>query len=149
MQKKTHQRGKMSIRANESIAELQREQLYRLANLTAWPASRFNAWLSATFGLAGLDQVATRDQAAAIIQALRAIVEPTPPAATRPPSIRRPGARPDPPHRPQSAAAFFARPSSPDPRASAARTSRLPTPDPQPPYRPDLQIPGPRPAVRP
>jgi len=50
------------------VSDGQREQLYRLANATGWPASVFNAWLKGHFGVDNLDQIRTWGLADAVIQ---------------------------------------------------------------------------------
>ena len=65
------------------VGDGQREQLYRLANATGWPASVFNAWLKGHFGVDNLDQIRTWGLADAVIRALRLLparIEASPPA---------------------------------------------------------------------
>ncbi len=63
----------IAVVAPRDVTDFQREQLYRLANLTLWTASRFNAWLHENHGAGNLDDVRSFRQAAAIIDDLRAL----------------------------------------------------------------------------
>ena len=128
--RRVHRRPLAAIEPRE-VTAFQREQLYKWANATGWPASRFNAWLQDRFSVDHLDQIRTWVLACEVIDTLRAVVsDQAAPRPAAPPAAGSPaGQAADRPQRARPASAFFAR-SAPSPCPRVSTDPRpLPGPD--------------------